>query len=195
VAPVGIPPRRTLVWWAIGAIAAVLVVCIGGTRLRIRDDPRVTTPGGGNFAPAGIGYLDVPPGRPYSVGGLPICVDSPGRAVIDGVDSIDPSGGLKIDAFGVAPQRVSFSNDNRPLTTHGAEHGFDVTGPAIVDTYCGKGHVWLLLQYSKTTNETARNKGITVRYTSRGRHHSAEFGWEILLCAPADRWGDCRHDS
>jgi hypothetical protein len=161
------------------------------------NDARIIVPGEPNGA--GIVYHDTRARLPYTVGDLIVCIDRPGRAVIDRIELKDPLGDLSLDAFAVIPNamergELGFNDDNRTI----AEQGLLPDGPVVIDKPCPDidsappdptrtpQSVALLLQYSKPTEQTAGNHGIVIHYTSGGHAYSLPIQWEIMLCGPHD---------
>jgi hypothetical protein len=162
------------------------------------NDARIIAPGG-EFHGAGVIYYDTRARLPYTVGDLIVCLDRPGRAVIDRIEPKDPLGDLSLDAFAVIPNvmergELGFNDDNRTI----AEQGLLPDGPVVIDKPCPDierarpdptrtpQSVALLLQYSKPTEQTAGNHGIVIHYTSGGHTYSLPLRWEIMLCGPHD---------
>jgi hypothetical protein len=112
-----------------------------------------------------------------------MCLDQPGRAVIDHIDLVDVSGGLRIDAFTVMP--VAVARERQDLAVPGLSGR-----PVVVDQPCPE-LVALILQYSKTSDETGSSRGIVVHYTSGGTPYSVAVPVQVVLCASTDvtTWG------
>ena len=137
-------------------------------------------------------------GIPYTNGDLVMCLTKPGRAVITSIDQIDVQGGLRIDDFAVIPNAMEqgksgVGDSNIPIAQLVAQPDRPVVltsqCPANTEPSPSLAHprsVALLLQYGKSTNETASDKGIVLHYTSGGTKYSLTLDWEISLCAPGD---------
>jgi hypothetical protein len=182
--------RRVLI-----AAAAVLVVAIGVTVWAVwgRSYPRLHTGISGDGT-AGVIYHDVAPGQPTTLGGdFDLCVDGEGTIQIERIESRDPFGGLRLDAFAVAPVGgQEFTSQHRSI----AEIGHPVTVDATLEGSCvydddgdvtaGSRLYTLLLQFSRPGAQSAGNHGITIWYRSDGRTRSATANYEVALCQPGD---------
>ena len=165
----------------------VVVILLAGCGGR-GDAARLIAPGEGGAA--GMVFADVPAGQPYVVGDLIICLDRPGSAVIDRVESIEPTGDLALTDFGVIPNEMErggmgFSDEylHTPIAQLRQPQPVDVVDGACAD----HASVALLLEYRRPDgDQSAGNKGIVIHYTSDGDRRELSVTWQILLCTPGD---------
>lgn len=153
--------------------------------------PHVVAPG---FMGAGVAYPDTHQATAYVFGDIIICLDKPGTVTIDSIELVNATDGIRIDDFGVIPNRMEsnqsgYDDNSVPIaqTTPRPSH------PVIMTTACPKTgnepprpdpqSVALLLQYSKTTDKSATSQGIKINYTTAGHKEWVKLGWTVALCA------------
>lgn len=189
----------------LGGVAA-LVVVVGGVMLTqpgapLSPDPNLVYLGEGA---AGASFHDIRPGQAYSDGSAPVCLDPPGRVEVVRIEAADPTGGMRVDGFAVAPLPVMggppFANVRGPLN----ELGVDATKRQWVTAACfhagederpalarraireGRGASVLFVQYSKRSTGTATDGGLRVTYRSGGRLRDMYVPFHTTFCAEDD---------
>ncbi len=140
----------------------------------------------------GVGFHDASANTPYTFGGLIICMDGPGRAVIDKVTPMDPTGGLTVDAFVAVPNPVQFATSSSGSTEGSIDQLSQQIGAggAVVDHECtptlSRSEKMLYVQVSKASGKTASDTGLFIDYTSGGQKFTVPVPWFQILCAPGD---------
>jgi hypothetical protein len=175
---------------ALFACAIVLASGLGSCSSDSTAVAHLVAPG---FRGAGVAYPNAKAGVPYTVGDLIICLDRQGKATIDSVEMIKPTGGLHIDDFAVIPNRMEsgqdgFEDDNTPISRLAPKPSH----PVVVTRACPASwnapptanpqSVALLLQYSKPSSKSAAESGIAVHYTSSGHKETLSLTWTLGLC-------------
>ncbi|HEY7176151.1 MAG TPA: hypothetical protein VH442_14630, partial [Micromonosporaceae bacterium] len=134
----------------------------------------------------GQGLANTAPNRPYTFGGLVVCLDRPGLVTIDKVEPVGATGGLRIDDWVAVPDPF-ITGATMPFAT--ADASIDQLGASSVDPRINMairtrfvGHtcpttraeqfnralapIWLYVQFGKPTEATAADVGIAIEYTS-----------------------------
>ena len=153
----------------------------------------------------GVGNFMSKPNTPYSLSGLTFCITKPGKVTIDSVAPYEPSGGLVAQAFAIVPNPFE-TGENRFHEVEGSLHQFSnpastnyiphLNDPKVVTPICppkpggssprGVTSDLLYVQFMKTTDVTAQDQGLIVRYTSGSQHFTVEFDWPVWLCVQHD---------
>jgi hypothetical protein len=185
--------RRAIAW-----VLCLLASAVCTSSARATGDAQLALLGGG-----GVGYSNSRPYTPYTIGDQVTCLDRPGRVVINWIELIESTSGLRLDDFAVIPNDMErggfgFVDGNRSL----ADLGLSTGAPVVVDQTCPDFNVpsnasrtprsvALLLEYSKPTEATAASHAIVVHYTSGSNNYTVRVAWEMVLCGPSDvtTWG------
>jgi hypothetical protein len=171
------------------ALAAVVVGCDGGED----EKPRIS-PGDTGFSAAILPNRQ--DGSPYpAVGFFGLCLDRPGSVEIVDVTLEHSEGGLKIDTFALTPKSekelpvpVSDTETLEELGLHPGSSNLhtrcpsDATNVPSPSTERDRGYTDLALQFSKSTNGTARGGIIHIRYKSGDEILTHRIGFGIVLC-------------
>lgn len=162
-----------------GAALAALAV-LGAGLLTGGQGPRLTSGYGG-----ALGFTDGTASHPYTVEGIPLCLDRAGAVTVVGVSPTDTHSAFRVRAFAVRPFRYAWYLGQRGTP---AVAGFHPGGPRRVTAACGHGQDELGVQVERTTaGPTAQLNGITVEYLSAGLRQSVRVPVILTLCAPGDR--------
>ena len=155
------------------------------------NDPRIVAP---PDLDAGVALKNTTPQRPYVFRDLTICLDRSGEVTVESVESKDTFGDLTLDAFALVPAQQAFQMDQtKSISEQGKEAGRGVlafvcsTNLAISQVTAASPPIALVLQYSRPTDTSAGNHGITVHYTSGGHKYSTFLKYTAILCAPGDK--------
>jgi hypothetical protein len=131
----------------------------------------------------GAGKLE--PGAENSFGGMVVCLDRPGSVTITGVKPVNPTGGIRIDQFGVRPSpfwkgRASFGQANGDLAHNHFRAGrtVDVT----CDRRTGRGYEFAVT-VSRPVSAKGRMTGVEIDYTSDGQRRTLIFPITLFLCS------------
>lgn len=152
--------------------------------------PHIVVPG---FTGAGVAYPNTRQATVDVFGDIIICLDKPGTVTIDSIELTDATDGIRIDDFGVIPNRMEsdhggYDDNSVPIaqTTPRPSH------PVIMTKACPKTFnepprpdpqsVALLLQYSKTTDKSATSQGIKINYTTADHKEWVKLRWTVALC-------------
>lgn len=117
-------------------------------------------------------------------GDIPLCIvdaETP-SATIESVEA--PAGStLKISAFSVSDQMNGFGNDR--VTLEAA--GFDPARQELT-RHCDDQPGWLVIEGSRSSEESASADELIVRYSSEGRGTESVLNipYAIVLCAPEE---------
>lgn len=139
-----------------------------------------------------IGQSDTRAGVRYAFDDAALCLESPGALAITDVQLENPTGGMQIDAFSVAPMRtgssvVSYLEGVEQSLT---DAGFPAEGPMVVDTVCseawpapqGYGSYLLGVEVSKPTDRNATTTALLISYNSGGDDSVFRAPLGLLLC-------------
>jgi hypothetical protein len=144
------------------------------------------TPNGGG----GVNFDNAPANVPFTLGDLPVCLDKPGRVVIHRVESYNPFGDLRVDAFAVLPGM--HTNDDLHVTVAAEVPHL----PVVVERVCPASMLspdvehavefdpvsFLLIQFSKPEKASAGNEGLIIYYTSNGHKYWVYAPFSVVLC-------------
>jgi hypothetical protein len=142
-------------------------------------------------------------GEPRSVGAMELCLTSPGSATITKVALHQPSGDIRVEAFGVRPNPyVRGLNGVGVQAIRLAEvgGGFDLDGVQQVSEVCptegqladrdvGATLKEFAVQVSWSSGDVSGGTGLDVTYEIEGVHRTAAIPFGIWLCA-----GTCPDD-
>jgi hypothetical protein len=131
-----------------------------------------------------VGMGRVEAGAETSFGSMILCLDRRGQVTITGVQPRDPSGGIRIDEFGVRPSPF-WKHQTSIGAYHGdLEHNHFKAGRKV-DVTCnvrtGRGYE-LAVSVSMSNGPQARMDGVEVTYTSAGETRSVTYPLTIYLC-------------
>jgi hypothetical protein len=154
--------------------------------LRVLQDPQWVR----NAANAPVSTSDAP----YTVGGIPLCLDAGSSVVIDDITPVGTAG-ISVTGFAVRPKySLEFTGAQRSLSAAGFHGGLTVTGACPFENGSNLG-----IQFSKPTDATARLDGLVVSWHSPGSWHShrqsgtAIVPLHLVLCEGTDvTIPDCR---
>jgi hypothetical protein len=153
---------------------------------------------GGN----GEGIIDSKVDTPYIFDGMAFCLDRPGKVTIDGVLPYKQAGGLVVQDFAFVPNPFTkgyrvygsydgtiqqYSDPKSPMYFGAGADSKSVSvvcrpkanapaKPGVITS------VMLFVQFIRTS-PGALDHGVTINYTSGGRHYSAVFPWDTWICA------------
>jgi hypothetical protein len=186
------------------ALAAVVVGCDGGED----EEPRIS-PGDNGFSAAILPNRK--DGSPYpAVGFFGLCIDRAGSVEIVDVTLEHSDGGLKIDAFALTPksekelpvpvtdtetlEELGLHPGSGKLHTRCPDDASNVRSPSPESD---RGYTDLALQFSKSTNGTARGGIVHVRYKSGDEILTHRIGFAIVLCegdSDKSKIPECEYD-
>lgn len=157
-------------------LAALVAFASSSTGTSVASGPHLTSPA---TAPFGISLPSTRSDQAYTVGGIPVCLDRPGNADIDGISLVAPKGGLTVSAFAARPLGTTlFGAENIELS----RTGFD--GRTTVSQSCGQspGGAELAVEFRKTTNDNARADGILVKWHNNDAQGQVSIPLHIVFC-------------
>jgi hypothetical protein len=179
------------------ATLLIAAAAVGGGvwHVRVTQAPRLVWPGDGGF-----GIALPSSGKPgaWSFGGVALCLDRPGRVVIDRLVPLGGNAGLRVVDVATRPHigkpagqaDLSFGSSQRDL---GAE-GFSPTRPAVVQAVCPPswttpypGRVIydeLGVRLQRTVSGNGEFSSLRVEYSSGSRHGRLTIRWALRLCGP-----------
>lgn len=177
---------RTLV--VAGLLIALSAAACGGA------EPALRTPTDNK---ASVAMSNAAYGEPRSVGSITLCLMSPGRATITRVALHEPSGDIRVEAFGVRPNPYLRGLDGVgamavPLAEIGG--GFDLGGVQQVSEVCpteaqladrdlGSMLSEFAVQVSWASGDVSGGTGLDVTYEIDGVERTAVIPFGIWLCA------------
>jgi hypothetical protein len=184
--------RRLAVSGALLLTAAVFVA---------RGGPAVQLRVAGTMSSVAVGQDNVPAGQEWSFGAITLCVTAPDTAVVDSVALIEPTDGLRLNAFATRPSPFSTGQrglGGEPVSLDTYAGGFVVGAQQTVTTVCpkeGEEQTWLGgselgFQVSKSTDGLARSQGLEVTYEASGSKGTFKIPFGIALCAVGVRCAD-----
>jgi hypothetical protein len=136
-------------------------------------------------------------GEPRSVGSMSLCLTSPGVATITRVALHEPTGDIRVDAFGVRPNPFVGGLDAVGTTTVPLEEiggGFELGGVQQVSEVCpteaqGADPTYqstlgeFAVQVSWASGDVSGGAGLDVTYEIAGVERTAVIPFGIWLCA------------
>lgn len=187
---------------AVAGASALVLLASTGCVASPKPVAHIVRPGAGTD---GDSELHTESGKPYTFGMMVICLDRPGRAVIDSVEPENGYGGLRIDAFVAVPNphqtggdafgaadasiaQLSQPNsepDHLTYTPPGNVVDHPCQPPSAILDPSTDSYV-LYVQYSKPTDVTAGETGLVIHYTSDGQHLTMSAPVFNVLCGSQD---------
>lgn len=170
----------TVVLVVAAAGVAVAVDRNGAPDARAAPTPasRLTSP---MTDPAGVSLSHTRAGRPYTLGGLVVCVQGTSAVKVQKVSLGAAEGGLRATAFGVRPQQQTMLGSAQRKV--GSIHGFS---REPVEARC-RDHTYyeLAVTVVKPSTRTARARTLEVTYrsTGGGRTGHIRLPFAVGLCA------------
>jgi hypothetical protein len=170
-------------WAAAGGVAVVLAA---GGWLAVASsgwpssgsDVALRFPGGQDF---GISLPSTVADRPYSIGGIALCVNGASSVQVDEVLPADDDG-IRVTDFAVGPLDGTFGADQVTLEAAGFPDSRTVHGACADDQGSQLG-----VQFSKPTAATARVDGLTVRWHSGEVSGTTTVPLHLVLCEGPDQ--------
>ena len=146
------------------------------------EGPRLVVLGTPHDVAVGMGRVEA--GAETSFGSMIVCLDRRGQVTITGVQPQDPSGGIRIDEFGVRPS--PFWKHRTSIGAYDGDLGHNhFKAGRTVDVTCnvknGRGYE-LAVAVSRRDSTEARMDGVKVTYTSAGQTRSVTYPLTIYLC-------------
>lgn len=158
--------------------------------------PRLYSPVNGQI---GFGRSGLTPGKQFSWGAIPLCLDRPGQVTVTSVEAVDAVNGLQVVAFAVRPYRNNAQgNADGDLAALGFSPA-DIVGrtitqvcdqgsranvglPTALPSGASAGQSELAITVVGTSERRATATSLRIGYTSSGQHFTTTAAVALALC-------------
>jgi hypothetical protein len=169
----------------LSALAGLLVVLLTGCGSHAGSSagPQLVTLGH-NSQNVAMGNGRVKPGVKTSFGGMVLCLDRTGSVTVTGAEPVNPTGGIRIDQYGVRPSPFWKGGTGIGVQAGDLAHNGFKAGRKVnvtCDPKTGRGYELAITVAMPDTTE-AKMTGVKVDYTSAGQQKSVIFPITLFLC-------------
>jgi hypothetical protein len=177
------------------AAGALMVAGCGGCARTVGPRIRAAPPGTG----AAIALPNTVAGVPYAVDDATVCLTGPGAVVVDRIQIVRPTGGMRVARFALRPVRggptYNYIDDRHQRLV---DVGYPGTGPMVADRPCapdhrppahGEGATLVGVELVKPGDATATGSGFEISYRLGRHRYRVYLPFGVILCAglPAER--------
>lgn len=141
--------------------------------------PRLVVPD----VPFGMTINRTAANKPYTFLFVQVCLDEPGRVMIEDVEIFDPRN-LTLDAFATRPKTTSTNpgSGTRPLERTAGFEEMNTT----VRSICPNQYHFLGIELSRHGGGTGFGRALDVTYRSGEELREERIWFRMILCAPGD---------